>query len=596
MANLSNINNKLIVSDGGHLLINQTANANYVLQMDGLDGTVYSYFKSNVATTGARIGLNSDDLRVFNQQASGELHLGTAGTTRLTIDASGNVGIGKSPTEKLDVEGNIQAINTAGSSVAYVDVVSGGTWRLASNPTTGTNAYGLDIIKGSAGTDIKMSIDTNGNVGIGTTSPADKLTVNGNIITQGGDTNTGYDRYLKLYGNSDPATNSHRWAGLAVYNNGGNNVNELAFFAGIGDSARTERMRIDSGGSVIIGDGATSGTPAADYRSLEIGRQGNTITGAPWKSNLYFSTNATVTGGSTAFTYRYASVAPTQMTMEAGVFTWSNAVAGTVGNTISWTERMRVTSDGVLQLTQSSGADGFLNTDGTNLEIDINRNPATGAISDSSKGCARIQLRAEDGGAGSRIIFGTASANNTTATERMRITSGGVIQNATINSSVTSALRISNNAGSGNFTYGMSIEDDSSNTGFILFAQADGTAVGTITRSGTSTVYATSSDYRLKDNVVEMTGALDRVSQLKPSRFNFIADADKVVDGFLAHEVQEIVPEAITGEKDAVDEEGNPEYQGIDQSKLVPLLVGAIQELKADNDILKARIETLENK
>ena len=84
-----------------------------------------------------------------------------------------------------------------------------------------------------------------------------------------------------------------------------------------------------------------------------------------------------------------------------------------------------------------------------------------------------------------------------------------------------------------------------------------------------------------------MAGALDRVSQLKPSRFNFITDADKTVDGFLAHEVQEIVPEAITGQKDAVDKDGNPDYQGIDQSKLVPLLVGAIQELKAEIEILK---------
>ena len=82
------------------------------------------------------------------------------------------LGIGlTSPTEKLDVEGNIQAINTAGSSVAYIDIVSGGTWRFASNPTSGTNAYGLNIIKGSAGSDVKMAIDTNGNVGIGTTSP-----------------------------------------------------------------------------------------------------------------------------------------------------------------------------------------------------------------------------------------------------------------------------------------------------------------------------------------------------------------------------------------------------------------------------------------
>ena len=120
----------------------------------------------------------------------------------------------------------------------------------------------------------------------------------------------------------------------------------------------------------------------------------------------------------------------------------------------------------------------------------------------------------------------------------------------------------------------------------ILFAK-NGSEVGTVTSSTSATNYNTSSDYRLKENVVSMTDALDRVSQLKPSRFNFIADSDKTVDGFLAHEVQEIVPEAITGEKDAVDEEGNLEYQGIDQSKLVPLLVGAIQELKSEIDELK---------
>ena len=114
-----------------------------------------------------------------------------------------------------------------------------------------------------------------------------------------------------------------------------------------------QRMRIDSAGSIIIGDGATSGTPTADYRSLEIGRQGNTITGAPWKSNLYFSTNATITAGSTAFTYRYASAAPTQMTMEGGIFTWSNAIAGTVGDQITFTERMRIDSSGSIYSSNS---------------------------------------------------------------------------------------------------------------------------------------------------------------------------------------------------------------------------------------------------
>ena len=75
--------------------------------------------------------------------------------------------------------------------------------------------------------------------------------------------------------------------------------------------------------------------------------------------------------------------------------------------------------------------------------------------------------------------------------------------------------------------------------------------------------------------------ATSRLKQLKPSRFNFKADKDMTVDGFLAHEVSSVVPIAVTGEKDAVDKDGNPEYQGIDQSKLVPLLVKTVQELEA---------------
>ena len=92
-----------------------------------------------------------------------------------------------------------------------------------------------------------------GSVGIGTATPAEKLDVNGNIMTTGASTNTGYDRYLKLYGNTQPASNPHRWAGMAVYNNGGNNVNALAFFTGTGDSARTEKVRIHNDGKVGIG-------------------------------------------------------------------------------------------------------------------------------------------------------------------------------------------------------------------------------------------------------------------------------------------------------------------------------------------------------
>jgi hypothetical protein len=112
--------------------------------------------------------------------------------------------------------------------------------------------------------------------------------------------------------------------------------------------------------------------------------------------------------------------------------------------------------------------------------------------------------------------------------------------------------------------------------------------VGSITVTGTATAYNTSSDYRLKENVLPMTGSIDRLKALKPSKFNFITEPLKVVDGFLAHEAGEVVPECATGIKDAVNEDGTPDYQGIDQSKLVPLLVSALQEAIS-------RIETLEN-
>ena len=122
-----------------------------------------------------------------------------------------------------------------------------------------------------------------------------------------------------------------------------------------------------------------------------------------------------------------------------------------------------------------------------------------------------------------------------------------------------------------------------------------GGIVGTISANSSNTNYGTTSDYRLKENVVEVTDGISRVKLLKPSRFNFIVDPDKTVDGFLAHEVSDVVPEAIFGDKDGTDDEGNPKYQQIDQSKLVPLLTAALQEAIAKIESLEARVATLES-
>ena len=126
------------------------------------------------------------------------------------------------------------------------------------------------------------------------------------------------------------------------------------------------------------------------------------------------------------------------------------------------------------------------------------------------------------------------------------------------------------------------------NNSFASFLNSNGDTAGAIIQNGINSVtYATSSDYRLKDNVVDLSAAIPRLKQLAPKRFNFKDDADVTVDGFLAHEAQIVVPEAVTGTHNQLDGDGNAVYQGIDQSKLVPLLTAALQEAIG-------RIETLE--
>lgn len=114
-----------------------------------------------------------------------------------------------------------------------------------------------------------------------------------------------------------------------------------------------------------------------------------------------------------------------------------------------------------------------------------------------------------------------------------------------------------------------------------------GTAVGTVQTTATATIYNTSSDYRLKENIQPMMGALAKVALLKPCTYTWKSDGS-VGQGFIAHELQAVVPDCVSGQKDDVDENGNPKYQGIDTSFLVATLTAALQELKAEFDAYKA--------
>lgn len=133
----------------------------------------------------------------------------------------------------------------------------------------------------------------------------------------------------------------------------------------------------------------------------------------------------------------------------------------------------------------------------------------------------------------------------------------------------------------------------------VVFNNPNG-QVGYINTQGSSVIYSTASDYRLKHDVMPMVDASARVMALKPVNFAWKADNTRV-DGFLAHELQEVVPGAVAGVKDELHEDGSPKIQGIDQSKIVPLLTAALQEalnkidaLEAQNTAFETRLAALE--
>jgi hypothetical protein len=202
-----------------------------------------------------------------------------------------------------------------------------------------------------------------------------------------------------------------------------------------------------------------------------------------------------------------------------------------------------------------------------------------------------------------RLVFSTTADGAASPTERMRINSAGEVS---IGSGGINNLRalslVSGQVSTSSGLLTCATANNNTNGRYVEFQASGGGVIGSITQSSASAVaYNTSSDYRLKKNVVPINNGITRLQQLKPSRFNFIVDPDHTVDGFIAHEAQEVVPECVTGEKDAEDADGKPIYQGIDQSKMVPLAIAALQEAIAKIEILEisnldllARVTTLE--
>ena len=273
-----------------------------------------------------------------------------------------------------------------------------------------------------------------------------------------------------------------------------------------------------------------------------------------------------------------------------------------VGFSVDGSERLRITSTGSVGIGTSSP--------NNKLSLQESSGPCVldmaGSNGVGSYGYATISTVLGSSGNGyGDLTFGTSSAG--IVTERLRIDSSG---NVLVGTTSSSGGKLRVEAGISSYplwVYKTNSDDEtaviiqsaraSGGTGatMLYFMNSTGGSAGAIISTGSSTSYNTSSDYRLKEDVQPMVDSSARVQALKPVNFAW-KDGGHRVDGFLAHEAQEVVPEAVHGVKDAIDADGKPVYQGIDQSKIVPLLTAALQEALNKIDALEARIVTLETK
>ena len=388
------------------------------------------------------------------------------------------------------------------------------------------------------------------NVGIGTSAPSAPLAFGKTVY--GEPTSEDFYRIkFKDFGgtNNDVGIGQPNEHSLAFNIEGGSTAS-CRWIAGVAG----ERMRLDGNGNLGIG------------------------TTAP-NEKLVVSGNASVTG---ALQITSNTSAPS-----AGAFLFRPA-SNTLAFGTNSAERIRITSDGKLGLGTSSPSYNMC-IEGSSPIFDLYNTDATSNDSHS----VTLQAYSPDTTYWNKMMLNASSIDfQIYGVTRTRIDNTGNLLIRRTTNTDNGALCVDQDASGGNV--GISTVTTSTATRYHnMFRNGNG-QVGAISTNGSATTYATSSDYRLKENVVDLDGAITRVKQLAPKRFNFIADADTTVDGFLAHEAQTVVPEAVTGTHNEVDDENNPVYQGIDQSKLVPLLTAALQEAIAKIETLEAKVTALE--
>ena len=596
-----------------------------VVQGLNIDGNARGQIKVDEAT---KMSIFADPSSTVSGSS---LVLGADGNEALTIDSSQNVGIGTTSIE--DYGSGFRTLEIAGSTNT-----EGGVLKIATSGSAGSGTSGTEMIMYTNSTSAyinvvsnhplrfytnnteRMRIDTSGNVGIGTTSSNVKVQVGNGTSSQN----------ISIDGGTGTAE-----GGVLAIRQGGTYKGVLGTTAVIDGAGTNSDIRLQSysdnidirtvaAKSVTITTNATTALTLDSSQNATFAGQilGHDNSTAADQGTLHMLSAAPPTGSlSSATIATFGNISTTSNS--SYVYILAGSTGATTGNSRLYFGDYDTPGKGYIGWGHSGDAGIQLNASGSNdLVIDTSGNIGIGTTSpdqlvhvDNSVAGGGVELLVGNSGASqsgtySQIGLGTGTDSTGTAyfrlyrdgsgvsefkgydiqtfivngAERMRIDSSGnflvsktAIGTATVGveARATGMLQATRDGGNP-----LELNRKTSD-GTIADFRKDGTTVGTISVTGSATAYNTSSDYRLKENVTAIVNATERLKQLNPVRFNFIADANTTVDGFLAHEVSNYVPEAVTGEKDAVDADGNPEYQGIDQSKLVPLLVATIKELEA---------------
>ena len=525
------------------------------------------------------------------------MRFATDATERMRIDSSGRVGIGVTPATVLHVRANTGDLlrldrdnqGSVGNQIAFRHKDAGSAYVETGsiNCVSSTNAADGNLrfsTKSSGGSNTeKLRITEAGDVGIGTTSPA------ANLHIKDGSGNT----EIKLQGGASTANDV-----IAFLNSAGSTRGNITYDTDndfiLFNVGTAERLRIDSAGNVGIQNINPSGFHSSGHDLVigsGVGDEGMTIYSGTGDAGVINFADGT--SGSQSYMgrilYRHND----------------NAMSF---HTNTGSERMRIDSSGRVGIGLTSPA-YTLNVKGGSVD-----QVARFENSKTSNGDINYIGVSLDGGGRGVALFG--HSGHTTSTSQaawMGLAGDDVAGGVGVRVFRTGKVNMGNTGTSNNATLsvrgaGVSpiscLCNSTSGHTQIFFVNPNGN-VGQINTISSETRYFTTSDYRLKENVVDLTGAITRLKTLQPKRFNWISDETNTLrDGFLAHEVT-AVPEAISGIKDAVAVEddvnrglaeaiGDPIYQNIDNSKLVPLLTAALQEAITKIETLETKVAALE--